>query len=156
MKIDTISTDAPDSEPLGLDDSPAESPLAPAKDTDGVPYCRTHHCRMRQASGGSRRSPKVYYACPVEGCEAREQKIKTRHENVVPQNPQACPRCSRAKKPVYCERDKDSSTATRVVLKCPGCGWKSGAMPVPQLAAAHFASRETRQQSEHGSNLGDR
>lgn len=126
---------------LDLDDGDRPSD-GPAKDSDGVPYCRKHHCRMKQASGGKKGGPKLYYSCPVPGCEERSQKIKTPRECVVPAQPLECPRCSKDGKPVYCERDKKSSTAAMVILRCPRCQWKSSAMAVPQLAAAHLMQRQ--------------
>ena len=131
-----------ENQPIGLDDE-AEveaAPLTP-KDNDGVPYCRKHHCRMKYSSGGKKGSPTAYYSCPVPKCGETAQKIKTPDERVVPARPQACPRCSKGKKEVYCERDGHASAAGRVVLKCPLCGWKSAALAVPQLAAHYFARR---------------
>ena len=130
---------------MGLDDVgdgvPSEVDSRPAKDADGIPYCKKHHCRMKAYSGGGKSNPKSYYKCTVEGCGETDQKIKTTRDSVVPHNPLACPRCSgrSAKEPVYCERDEQASTSAMVILKCPRCGWKSGAMVVPHLAAAHFA-----------------
>ena len=111
-----------------------------AKDNDGVPYCRVHHCRMTQKSGGSADKPQ-YYKCKVPKCPETAKLISTPDERVVPQSPQACPRCSKGSDTKWCERDDRSSTAASVVLKCPACGWKSTPMAVPQLAAAHLARR---------------
>lgn len=127
--------------PMMLDDvAPVDS--APAKDVDGIPYCRKHHCRMKMVSGGKKSSPTAYYACPVRNCDEKEKRIKTSVPGVVPPNPLACPRCSKGENHIYAERDPASSTAASVILKCPSCGWKSTAFAVPQLAAAHFASRK--------------
>lgn len=139
--------------PMPLDDSGTPSDAVVTKDNDGIPYCREHHCRMKQASGGKKGSATAYYKCPVTACEETAQKIKTTREGVVPQSPQACPRCSTPKKRVYCERDKNASTPSSVILKCPRCEWKSTAFVVPSLAAAHFASRPVRSQV---ANVGDR
>lgn len=138
--------------PMMLDDTVDETDGQSAKDNDGIPYCRKHHCRMQNSSGGKKGSRTKYYSCPVSGCEEKQQVIKTERPSVVPANPQECPRCSK-KQPVYCERDQDASTAASVILKCPDCGWKSTAMVVPQLAAAHFANRR-KVAIEHG--VGDR
>lgn len=130
-----------DTAPMSLDEDVVSTEGAAAKDTDGVPYCRVHHCRMEQKSGGKKSSPTVYYGCKVEGCEEKAQRIKTKNEGIVPPQPLPCARCSKGGKPVYCERDPKSSTPASVILKCPRCGWKSNAMVVPALAAAHLASR---------------
>lgn len=124
---------------MSLDDNPEPVEVMPAKDNDGVPYCRKHHCRMKAKSSGSQGSPTTYYGCPVPKCKETAQKIRTNNSNVVPSAPQKCSRCSKPKKAVFCERDNDSSTAASVILKCPKCGWKSNALAVPQIAAAHFA-----------------
>jgi hypothetical protein len=141
--------------PLSLDDEPNGTDAQPAKDTDGVPYCRVHHCRMKQKSGGKKSSPTAYYSCPVDRCQEKAQKIKTVNECVVPRDPLTCPRCSKGGKPVHCERDPKASTAAMVILKCPSCGWKSSAFAVPQLAAAHFAARQQGRKPPI-ENLGDR
>lgn len=125
-------------EPMTMDDI---EPEMPAKDADGIPYCRKHHCRMEQASGGKKNSPTAYYRCKVADCKEKAQKVKTPNPAVVPAQPIACPRCSKSNKPVHCERDPKASTAAMVILKCPACGWKSSGLVVPQLAAAHFARR---------------
>lgn len=142
----------PETAPMALDDSVEEIENVPAKDNDGIPYCRVHHCRMKYSSGGKKNSPTAYYSCPVPKCDEKQQIIKTANVGVVPPQPQPCPRCSRDKKPVYCERDAHASTAASVVLKCPDCGWKSNAMVVPQLAAALAA----RKPSIAVENIGDR
>jgi hypothetical protein len=131
--------------PMSLDDSPVleETDGAAAKDVDGVPYCRVHHCRMIQSSGGKADNPKTYYKCKVAKCTETARIIKTDKPQIVPEKPQACPRCSKDGELVICERDPKSSTAAMVILKCPDCGWKSSAMAVPQLAAAHFARGRT-------------
>jgi len=130
-------------EDLDLDDG-----TTPAKDADGVPYCRVHHCRMTQSSGGKADNPKSYYKCKVKGCKETARIIKTPNPKVVPDHPLECPRCSREEKPVVCERDDKSSTASMVILKCPRCLWKSTAFVVPQLAAAHIAARNSRMPGE--------
>lgn len=135
---------------LDLEDDKYPSADGSAKDADGVPYCRKHHCRMERSSGGKKGNPTEYYKCPVPNCDAKAQKIKTIRECVVPKQPLACPRCSKGSKPVHCERDIDASTAAMVILKCPRCKWKSSAMAVPQLAAAYFAHRERPKESELG------
>lgn len=128
-------------EPMSLDDAIEEVDTAPAKDVDGIPYCREHHCRMKVASGGKKGSPTNYYACPVDDCEERQQIIKTKVPGIVPPAPLACPRCSKERGEVICSRDKDCSTPSAVILKCPECGWKSNTMVVPHLAAAHMNAR---------------
>ena len=135
---------------MTLDDSVETLDSEPAKDNDGVPYCRLHHCRMKQSSGGRKGSPSAYYSCPVPKCGEKSQKIKTRRESVVPSKPVICPRCSKGDDPSFCERDPKCSTAASVILKCPRCGWKSVAMAVPQLAAAHFARRTESPPAEIG------
>lgn len=128
---------------MSLDDNPEPVEAMPAKDNDGIPYCRKHHCRMKAKSSGSQGSPTTYYGCRVPKCKETAQKIKTSHINVVPADPQKCARCSTDRKAVYCERDGDSSTAASVILRCPKCGWKSNALAVPQIAAAHFARKSS-------------
>lgn len=113
-----------------------------AKDADGVPYCRKHHCRMERSSGGKKDGAKVYYKCRVAKCEETAQIIKTQNPKVVPDQPQSCPRCSTEKSPVICERDNRNSNAMRVILQCPKCQWKLSPMAVPQLAASHLAFRK--------------
>ena len=113
----------------------------PAKDIDGVPYCRDHHCRMKMSSGGKKNSPTSYLKCPVEGCEQKAQMIKTKRESVVPNNPVTCPRCAGG---IVCVRSPKFSTAAYVVVQCPSCAWKSNSMALPQLAAQHFAARQMR------------
>ncbi len=145
---------------MGLDDddkdvkagTATESSDAPAKDVDGIPYCRKHHCRMKQTSGGKKDTPQSYYGCPVSRCKETAKHIRSKVESVVPAKPLACPRCSTPKKAVHCERDVQRSTAAMVILKCPKCSWKSNGMAVPQLAAAHFARNE----SEPVEDIGDR
>ena len=118
-------------------------PTARARDMDGVPYCRDHHCRMKQSSGGKKHSPTSYYKCPVPRCDAKAQMIKTRREQVVPPTPLVCPHCSSESKPVYCVRSKKHSTAAFVILVCPACEWKSNSLALPQLAAQHYDSRRS-------------
>lgn len=137
--------------PMALDDSLDTGAAAPTKDNDGVPYCQVHHCRMKQTSGGKKESVVAYYSCCVKGCDEKAKMIKTSNPGVVPPQPLCCPRC---KPDQICERDKDASTAASVILRCPRCSWKSGAMPVPQLAAAHFAARKPSREREP--NIGDR
>lgn len=113
-----------------------------AKDEDGIPYCSVHHCRMKASSGPNKNSPnKSHYKCPIRKCDEKGERIKKGPKGIVPAQPQQCPRCSTPKKPVYCQRDTTVSTAASVILKCPDCNWKSNALAVPQLAAAHLASR---------------
>jgi hypothetical protein len=138
--------------PMTLDDAPLSADII-AKDADGIPYCRVHHCRMIQSSGGKADNPKTYYKCKANGCVETARIIKTPDPRVVPDRLQACPRCSRDKGQVICERDQKSSTAAMVILKCPSCGWKSSAMAVPQLAAALFARHKSMPPIE---NIGER
>ena len=140
-------------ESIGLDDN-VQSPETAAKDADGVPYCCKHHCRMKQVSGGKRGNPTAYYGCPVKGCDERQQMVKTRLPQVVPPQPTSCPRCSSQEQQVVCERDDRVSTSAMVILKCPGCGWRSGAMPVPHFASSMLDHRE---RQEHPiDKVGDR
>jgi hypothetical protein len=128
------------SQGIGLDDAPAAgTPDENTRDVDGIPYCPMHHCRMIQASGARTDNPKAYYKCKAPNCKATARVVKTPDPRVVPDRLQPCPRCSGKKGDVICERDPKASTAAMVILKCPVCGWKSTAMAVPQLAAAHFA-----------------
>lgn len=129
-----------DAKPMMLDDAAVPVAPAPGKDTDGVPYCPEHHCRMKASSSGAKGTKTAYYACVVKGCDETGKRIKG-PETVVPNQPQACPRCNKNGDPIYCERDKQASTAAMVILKCPSCGWKSNALAVPQLAAALLAKR---------------
>ncbi|MEN0109308.1 MAG: hypothetical protein AAF805_01170 [Planctomycetota bacterium] len=138
-----------DQEPMPLTDEAPTTGAEPnaadtVRDVDGVPYCPKHHCRMKARSGGKQGSAISYYRCPVKGCTASAKMIRTRNERIVPSEPQLCPRCSTPKAPVVCERDDSVSSAARVVLKCPQCGWKSNAMVVPTLAAAMQAHRKRR------------
>lgn len=114
---------------------------SPARDVDGIPYCRKHHCRMKQSSGGKKDGATAYYKCPVDGCTEREQVIKTANPAVVPSKPLACARCSKNGEEVICERDPTASTAQMVILKCPRCQWKSTGLAVPHLAAAMLSRR---------------
>lgn len=134
-----------------IEDSEIVEDTMPAKDADGVPYCRKHHCRMKCTSGGKRNSPVVYYSCPVPKCEEKGKRIKVR-ESVVPPKPQACPRCSKPGKPVYCERDEKLSNAAKIILRCPSCSWTAPAMAAPQLAEAQFSRRP----GAPVANIGDR
>lgn len=143
-----------DDEIKNEDDSTQVLPQA-AKDEDGVPYCRKHHCRMKRVSGGKKGSPTSYYQCPVVGCECKAQMIRTKRESVVPPAPVVCPRCSTDENPVVCERSDQHSRASSVVLQCPKCLWKSNALAVPTLAAQHFASRAT-QRYIASEGIGDR
>jgi len=136
------------------DETPQITPPA-AKDADGVPYCRLHHCRMKRVSGGKKGSPTVYYQCPVEGCQCKAQMIRTKRESVVPPNPVCCPKCSTEQDPVICERSERHSRSTAVVVQCPKCNWKSNMMPVPMLVVQHFAARERSRHVDSG-GIGDR
>ncbi len=144
---------------MGLDDdvAPAESEKTVAKDNDGVPYCRVHHCRMKAYSSGRKGSQTTYYKCLVSKCDETAKMIRTRNENIVPKDPLVCPRCSGgaadAKKSLPCERDDKASTAAMVILKCPVCGWKSNGLAVPQFAATMLGRRSTRRVD---SMIGDR
>lgn len=124
-----------------------------AKDIDGIPYCRTHHCRMIRNSGGKKGSPTTYYKCPVNDCDATAQIIKTQRESVVPTEPIACPRCSSKDKKVICSRDQRLSNTAFVVVKCPKCNWKSNTLAVPNFALQRFAGRRSSRVSE---GIGDR
>lgn len=132
-------------EPMGLDDHVEP---AVAKDLDGIPYCRKHHCRMTQTSGGAKGSRKAYYKCPVAKCDETGVRIKTTIEGLVPKDPVECPRCK-----VVCERDVKRSTPASVVLSCPECNWGSPAFASPQFAAAHMGRRSVLQ---HEANVGER
>ena len=126
-----------------------------ARDVDGVPYCCDHHCRMKVSSSGKAGSPTTYYKCPVRGCKAKGQVIKTTNENVVPPTPVTCPRCSKPKKGVTCVRNKQLSTAAYVIVQCPDCEWKSSALASPTLAAQHSAGRNPRRRRPD-EGIGDR
>lgn len=140
---------------MSLDDRVELPEVLPAKDVDGVPYCRKHHCRMKQTSGGKKGNRTSYYSCPVDDCEEKAQKIKTERECIVPPQPLACPRCSKSGDPVYAERDQRFSTAAAVILKCPSCGWKSSPLPIPQFALAEL-NRRRRPAIESTEELGSR
>lgn len=124
------------------------------KDNDGTPYCSTHHCRMKTASGGKKGSPVRYVQCPVPGCETKEKMVKTVNPGVVPATPLQCPRCERSNRQVFCEHDASHSTAASVILKCPRCQWRSTALVVPHLAAMQLAARQRGRHSV--ADLGDR
>ena len=140
-----IGEDSP-SDPV----SNADQAEATPKDVDGVPYCSTHHCRMKRKSGGRRGSETTYYGCPVPKCKENAQMIRTKRESVVPPNPVSCPRCSTEKKPVICERDEALSKSAFVILKCPSCNWRSNALAVPSLAAQHERTRKRVKPEEIG------
>jgi len=146
-------TEVPEDVTDGAQDGARQDPQAEAaagKDQDGVPYCVTHHCRMKVASGGRKESATAYYACPVPGCDAKAKMIKTKREQIVPPQPQRCPTCSTAKAPVYCARDDKISTPAMSVLVCPECGWRSTGLARPELVAAHEQQRKRRQPEELG------
>lgn len=117
------------------------------RDDDGTPYCRKHHCRMRAYSNGTKGSRKSYYRCPIKGCE--EKGIKVQQPKRIPQHPQACPRCERAGRTVYCVRDADLAARGvkkrrqpgMVVLACPECLWTAPPLADPRIAAFELASR---------------
>lgn len=131
------------------DDESSEEGIAP-KDEDGVPYCRKHHCRMKYSSGGKKGSATKYYQCPVAKCPEKAQIIRTPKVSVVPPQPLKCPRCSKGKRSVFCERDANLSTPASVILRCPKCTWKSNAMAVPALAAQHLMHRPSAEVAEIG------
>jgi DNA-directed RNA polymerase subunit M/transcription elongation factor TFIIS len=123
------------------------------KDTDGIPYCKHHHCRMKRSSGGRRDSPTTYYKCAVAKCKETAQIIKTKLSRVVPVEPVTCPRCSTDKSPVACERERKFSNNATVVLECPRCKWKTNPMPTPQMAAQLILNRPGRRVE---AGIGDR
>lgn len=108
-----------------------------AKDEAGVPYCVKHHCRMKQTSGGKRGSAVAYYACPVDGCEEKEKRIKT-SKPIIPAEPHICPRCSPKQ---IMNRDASLSNMMYTILRCPACGYKSAPMPRPEFVANHAKAR---------------
>ncbi len=125
-------------EPMMLDDmndNPVADEVNP-KDIDGVPYCRTHHCRMKVASGAGKTKGKDYYKCPGSRCDETGVKIRSRVETVVPPAAHECPRCGTEKKPVYLVRDESRSTSTGIVMVCPECEYRGPMLATPQLEAA--------------------
>ncbi len=135
------TTPPPDTNPPAGDDAAEEEKeqegfAVDASDVDGVPYCRKHHVRMRRTSGGT--GKKVYYKCPVEGCDARGQVIRTKVKKIVPQKVTICPRC---KGDIVCERNERLSDAMKVILTCPGCSWNSGALTLPHVEAGRLATK---------------
>lgn len=139
-------------ETIGLDEGKTEyiepvtndTPLPPTRDEDGIPYCRKHHCRMKQTSGGKKGSKVAYYACPVPQCKERAMQVKTKNEGIVPKQPMICPACRNRGKKVFMARDDDVSTNAETVLRCPSCRRNGGLFPVPQIVAAQLARREKR------------
>ena len=156
--------DAPPTDPPAGDDQAGdddEQPVVAAKDVDGVPYCKTHHCRMKRYSGGKAGSAASYYRCPVDGCKCTAKIIRTKNEAIVPVNPVICTRCSdpetkgrKKRKIVVCERDEKLSSASGVVLTCPSCGWRTSKLADPDMVARHLAHRRMRRAGTPG--LGDR
>jgi len=107
-----------------------------ARDNDGVPYCRKHHCRMRVVSGAGKTRGKDYLACPVEGCDERGTKIRNATDRMVPSSPVMCPRCQCA-----CVRHDRLSDHAGVVLVCPKCKFSPGKFALPQLEVARQVPR---------------
>jgi hypothetical protein len=116
-----------------------------AKDVDGVPYCRVHHCRMIQSSGGKTDNPKTYYKCKVAKCTETARIIKTDGPARRPRSTAGLPALQqggqatsdlRARPQELDRRDGDLSSAH-------AADGRASAMAVPQLAAAHFARGRT-------------
>lgn len=124
-----------------VDEPQSQAAAAPAagKDSDGVPYCVKHHCRMKQTSGGKAGSPMAYFKCPVDGCEEKEKRIKSPRS--IPADPLKCPRCLGLSPQPVMERDAKVSTMMYSILKCPCCGHKSAPMPRPEFVANHSRNR---------------
>ncbi len=120
---------------------PTIEPTAVAKDENGIPYCRKHHVRMKQTSGGKKGSQVAYHSCPVADCQETSKRIKTMNESSVPSKPQHCPRCSTDKKPIVLERSPRHSTGYYTILQCPACQFKSTPMPRPEFIAAQKRAR---------------
>jgi len=145
-------------QPMGLDDDVQAEEQTP-RDVDGIPYCKKHHCRMKQTSGG--KGATKYYSCPVKSpkCDQKAQIVKTAFPTVVPPHPTRCQNCAKidgnADAAPYCTLDESASSPAMVILKCPVCGHKSGSMPTPTLAAQQLAARARVQRADDAS-LGDR
>lgn len=128
-----------------------EKEAMPKKDVDGIPFCITHHCRMKQRSGGGKNKA-VYYVCPVKGCETKAQTVQI--ERVVPGKPTECPRCK--PKSIVCERSPERSSGAFSILVCPGCGWASGPQPHPVFAEQDILRRQHGREETPVANIGDR
>lgn len=124
-----------------------------AKDETGTPYCLKHHVRMKQTSGGKKGSAVAYFACPVDGCDEKMKRVKTRNESSIPSEPHICPRCSTHNKSLVLSRSKRLSTAFYTILECPNCNYKSGALPRPEFVNSQSRAKWNEGRSE---NIGDR
>lgn len=125
-----------------------DSPAVAEKDTDGVPYCVKHHCRMQQTSGGRAGSPVSYFKCPVDSCDEKGKRIKS--VKSVPADAMACQRCRGLSPQPIMERDAAVSTLMYSILKCPCCGHKTAPLPRPEFVANHLRARSKPQVEEIG------
>lgn len=146
----SLPTDFDDDDPVA--ESKPECSTAAVKDEDGVPYCLNHHVRMKQTSAGKKGSAISYFGCPVDGCQERAKRIKTRNESSIPTEPACCPRCSKGKEKVVLERVKRLSTGFYTILGCTVCNYKSSPMPRPE----YVASQQRQKSREHVADIGDR
>src|SRR5437870_888699 len=97
------STPRTDFEDEVIDDQSSQAAAPAVKDSDGVPYCVKHHCRMQQTSAGKAGSPVAYFKCPVDGCEEKGKRIKS--VKSVPGDPLKCQRCAKLSPQPVMERD---------------------------------------------------
>jgi hypothetical protein len=123
------------------------------KDADGVPYCRTHHVRMRQYSGKTKDNPKAYYRCPVPDCDATASLVRIGAKS-VPSEPLTCPECRRLGKTVYMVRDDRRSNHSAIVLACTACGYSVGPLALPHTGA--LLDYQRRRGTKSAGQIGDR
>lgn len=130
-----------------IDEQVATQPAA-EKDTDGVPYCVKHHCRMQQTSGGRAGSPVAYFKCPVDGCAEKGKRVKS--VKSVPNDAMKCQRCAGLEPQPIMERDIPASTQMYTILKCPCCGHKTAPLPRPEFVANYQRARDRQYVEEIG------
>lgn len=103
-------------------------------DSNSARYCAKHHCR---ADDG----------CQVPRCTFQLETVELPNQLVIPESPQACPRCSKPGKPVYCERDVFNSTRLVVRLKCPHCSWQTNPLSSVRLTPEQARRQAMREQA---------
>jgi hypothetical protein len=123
-------------------DQPAVASPRARQGDDTKPYCPRHNVLLR-ATGS--RELHTNYACPVQGCQTREKRIRPSLK--VPSEPQMCPqRTCRDADGVALEVDERLSNLAHLHMSCPQCGFHLK-MPRPQFDAA-AAARERRRETQ--------